>query len=50
MFLAALGAVALGVASVPVALVTGQYYIALGLPVGIVVAAGIAIYAVNHVD
>jgi hypothetical protein len=50
MLVTALGMVILGVVSVPVALVTGQYYIALGLPVGIALAAGIAYYAVNHAD
>lgn len=50
MFMLSLGVFVAGVVSVPVAFITGVPVVALGLPVGIVLAAGIAIYAVNHVD
>jgi hypothetical protein len=50
MFVTALGAVVLGTATALVGLVTGHYWLILGLPVGIVAGIGIAVYAANHVD
>lgn len=50
MFVLALGVFVAGVACVPVAIATGTGLVALGLPVGIVLSVGIAVYALNHAD